>query len=278
MISNGFEIWGYHIPNKCVSDDDRQYLLKFSNRPVLSVDELWKEIDRVWDKLSLSNQTSLQSQKIGDFYSHLVWILNGLFSAFDYASVSHRNAITKFIRSIPAKKIGDYGGGFCELAIKLSNACPDATIRIIEPFPSQLGKQRISGYPNLSFLNILEKDYDVLIAQDVLEHVEQPIELAASLSDALSSGGFVIFANCFFPYIKCYLPHNFHLRYTFPWVVKAAGLDYVGSVPGASHCQIFKKIGDVDCKKLARRNKHSKFIGPMYNLGYKILNILRNPR
>jgi len=278
MTNNGFEIWGYHIPNNCVSDEDKQYLLRFSHGPVLSIDELWEEIDRIWDTFSLSNQMSLHSQKIGDFYSHPVWILNGLFSVFDHTSASHRNAITKFITSISAKKIGDFGGGFCELAIKLSNACPDATIRIIEPFPSELGKHRISDYPNLSFLNIFEEDYDILIAQDVLEHVEQPIELAASLSDALSSGGFVIFANCFFPYIKCHLPHNFHLRYTFSWVVKAAGLEYVGSVPGASHCQIFKKIGDVDYKKLARRNRHSKFIGSMYNFGYKIINILRNSR
>ena len=276
MKTNGFEIWGYHIPNECVSHDVKQYLLGFSGRPVLSVGELWREIDCVWNELFLSNKRSLQAQPIGDFYSHPVWILNGLFSALDNESAKHREAIAQYVRSISAKRIADFGGGLCELSIQLSKSSPASSISIIEPFPSDLGKHRISEYSNISILNALEEEYDVLIAQDVLEHVEQPIELAAQLSDSLSLGGFAVFANCFFPYIECHLPKTFHLRYTFSWVMKAAGLQYVGTIPGATHCQVFKKIDDVNYKGLLRRERYSKFIGPAYNMIYELFKNIKN--
>tara|TARA_B110000483_G_C17899279_1_gene428660 strand:- start:302 stop:475 length:174 start_codon:yes stop_codon:yes gene_type:complete len=54
MKSNGFEICVYHIPNECVSNDVKQYLLGFSGRPALSVDELWREIACVWNELPIN--------------------------------------------------------------------------------------------------------------------------------------------------------------------------------------------------------------------------------
>ena len=276
MSDNKFQIWGYDIPNDCVSEEAKEYLMGFSQHPVISVEKLWEEIDRVWNELSLSNKRPLQSQSVKNFYSHPVWILNGLFSALDSESVNHREAIANYAKSLSSKKIADFGGGFCELAIQLSKSCPTSSVNIIEPFPSELGKYRISEHENISFLNSLDESYDLLIAQDVLEHVDQPIKLAAQLSHALSKDGIAIFANCFFPYIECHLPKTFHLRQTSPWVVKPAGLEYVGSVAGASHCQVFKKIDDVNHKLLYRRERYSKLIGPLYNATYKFVKKIKN--
>jgi hypothetical protein len=60
-----------------------------------------------------------------------------------------------------------------------------------------------------------------------IEHIEDPIGVALRMIEATRFDRHLIFANCFYPVIKCHLPGTFYLRHTFCIVMKAAGLDYV---------------------------------------------------
>lgn len=276
MKKNIFEFWGNEIPAEMVKDNVKEYLSKYSEEPP-SVKDVWKEMDRVWDELALSNDSSLLSQPIAEYYSHPVWVLNGFFSAADAESSRHRNAIVNCISSLQGKKLADYGGGFCELAIRIALKIPDSKIDVIEPFPSAIGRFRASKYSNISITSKLDRNYDVVIAQDVLEHIEDPIGLIVKLSESIKPDGYIIFANCFYPVIKCHLPSTFHLRHTFSWVVKAAGLELIESVSGAKHAQIFRKSGDVNLPELRKRERYSKAIGWILNLLLDKLRTLLRP-
>jgi 2-polyprenyl-6-hydroxyphenyl methylase/3-demethylubiquinone-9 3-methyltransferase len=217
-------------------------------------------MDMAWDTLGLSSTTSPSGRQLADFYSHPVWILNGFFSASDPQSCAHRDAIAKAILDLPVSNIADFGGGMGELAIRMARSNPNYEISIIEPYPSNIGRYRVSQYANISYVAILNGPYDLVIAQDVLEHVDDPVGLAAQLSNATKIGGYLIFANCFYPVIKCHLPSSFHLRDTFNWVVKEAGLEFIGNVAGAEHAGIFKKVGKVHVSSLRGREYYSKVL------------------
>ncbi len=232
---------GGSVPRDIFSKKELDYLVPLVERQLPSVDWVWAEMDKVWDAVGLDNSAPLKGQNVGLFYSHPVWIMNAFFTGADPVSAKHRHSIAKLASELGARRIADYGGGGGELARKISELCPSAIIDIVEPFPSALGKQRISGLENVRFVGKLTGEYDLIIAQDVLEHVDQPIAVAEEIAGALKVGGTAIFANCFYPVIKCHLPRTFHLRYTFKFVIGLGGLKYKGMVQGAEHAQIFQK-------------------------------------
>src|ERR1035438_4086815 len=226
-------VWGFEIPDAGLSPQEIEYL-RTMPRELPTIEWFWKEMDRVWCDLHLNNRLSLSAQPIGEFYMHPVWLINGIFAALDPASSRHRRAIAAWLDQRGAKRIADYGGGFGELACAIVRVISDASISIIEPYPSKAGLERIRQEPRIRIVpDLSEHDYDAIIAQDVLEHVEDPISLAHLLASSVRDGGHVIFANCFLPVMKCHLPSNFHLRHTFRWVMKAMGLRYIGRVAGA---------------------------------------------
>jgi len=237
------DIWGEKFPKEIFSGNELEYLEKYSGSQVPSVKFIWAEMDRTWDQLQLDNHKSLALQDIATFYGHPVWILNAIFTAADGESRAHRTSIASFIHSTGARRIADYGGGGAELAKQVELQCPGAVIDIVEPYPSSLGKFRVSKLKNTKFIATLGDGYDLIVAQDVLEHVEHPLLVAQSIYQALKPGGIAIFANCFFPVIKCHLPGTFHLRATFAMIVAAGGLKFVQVVEGAEHAQVFVKAG-----------------------------------
>jgi 2-polyprenyl-6-hydroxyphenyl methylase/3-demethylubiquinone-9 3-methyltransferase len=107
--------------------------------------------------------------------------------------------------------------------------------------------------------------YDAIVAQDVLEHVEDPVQLAHAIANGVSVGGYLIFANSFLPMIKCHLPATFHLRHTFSWVMKKMGLIYVGRIDGANHALVFRRVCEVNLKSARHAEKISNRIGPILN-------------
>lgn len=236
------DILGISLPKNMLKPDDIKYLKQFDASPRLSVEQLWKEMDRVWDALDLDNRLPLNKQQIGRFYSHPVWILNGVFSASDPESVNHRDSIARFIDKIEAEFIADYGGGFGELALKVNRINSNIHIDIIEPYPSLIGEARLKEMPEIQFVPELKREYDCIIAQDVLEHVEHPIKIARKLAHSTKIGGHLIFANCFYPVIKCHLPSTFYLRHTFKWMARSLGLRFVGQIDGARHALVFRKV------------------------------------
>ncbi|NEV63008.1 class I SAM-dependent methyltransferase [Thiorhodococcus minor] len=248
------------------------YLARFGYGQGLSIQQLWAEMDRVWAEMGLDNRRPLGSQRIADFYAHPVWVLNGLFADTDPTSVRHRQAIAAFLKDAcddqARLRIADYGGGSGALARQIVDRLPGRSqIDLIEPFPSDFFRRRLGYRSEIRFHDVLSSDgYDVVIAQDVLEHVEQPIALAQRCIDATRQGGLVLFANCFYPCIQCHLPGTFYLRHTFRYVLASPALSYVGAVPGAAHVLIFRKHGEIDVAALVRRDRIARGVGPLLNL------------
>ena len=62
---------------------------------------------------------------------------------------------------------------------------------------------------------------------------------------SVKTGVYLVIANCFYPVIKCHLPQNFHLKYTFNQFTKMLGLEVIGLLED-SHATIYKKVVDVN--------------------------------
>lgn len=233
-------IWGEDIKKSTLSDEDILFLQALPiEKP--TVDWLWQEIDKIWYEKNIDNAKSLSTQDIGSFYSHPIWIVNGIFTATDKESLNHRNAIKNYLVSINANKVADYGGGSGVLADIITNST-NISIDIIEPYPFNFFVLKHQFNKQISYLKEFENsDYDVIIVQDVLEHVESPVEIAYMITKNIKKGGYVLFANCFYPHVECHLPKTFFLRYTFTMVMQAMGLIYIGKVEDASHALIFQR-------------------------------------
>ena len=271
-LDQEFVIWNHSLPIGALQQSEIKYLDMVASQDRPPVEWIWHEMDREWDALHLDNRAPLQGQPIGGFYSHPVWIINGVFTAVDPASVKHRDAIAEFVNSINSKYVADYGGGFGELAIKLQAIEPKIHVEIVEPYPSKIGMLRVEGKAGIQFTHELGDQYDCVIAQDVLEHVEKPLELTAKMVKATKLGGYLIFANCFYPVIKCHLPTTFYLRHTFTWVMRTMGLKFEGRVEGAEHALIFKRVGNINENLFILFNVTSKLIGPLLNIMFPSYN------
>lgn len=230
--------------------------------------DLWAEMDGVWDSYALDNRKPFKDQPVSEFYAHPVWVLNGLFAAADPESLRHRIAIAQHaIRNLNVSSVADYGGGIGELARQISIASENnVRVDIIEPYPSSLGIKKASAYPNVAFRSGFCGQYDLVVAQDVLEHTEDPIGVALEMIEATRFKGHLIFANCFYPVIKCHLPKTFYLRHTFRIVMNAAGLDYVGRIAGAPHVECYRRARQVDRQAISRADRLMKVCGPALNV------------
>jgi hypothetical protein len=224
------DVWGEKLDDQMLSDREKKYLESLPDE-VPTVQWVWSEMDRIWDDCGLNNRAPFSSQDIGGFYGHPVWIMNGLFTETDSESACHRESIGRFLCKNTIANIADYGGGSGCLAATITKKYPEVKIDIIEPYASEFFKNKRSDSDNIGFFpHYQHRNYDAVIAQDVLEHVENPIEIAFQMASHVDDGSLVVFANCFDSCIKCHLPGTFYLRYTFKWVMKELGLVYVGRV------------------------------------------------
>lgn len=159
-----------------------------------------------------------------------------------------------------------------EMALALRRVISDSNVTVIEPYHSDYGAARLRDDSMIAVKEELPKcAFDAVIAQDVLEHVEAPVNLAWDISQSVKKGGLIIFANCFFPYIKCHLPSTFHLRHTFPWVMKKMGLQYQGVIKGAYHAQVFIKKRELDLNAALHAEESSKRVGVLLNNRFSTL-------
>lgn len=233
-----------------------------------NLEHLWQMMDRVWDEIGLDAQ-NLDSEKIKQFYSHPVWILNGLFVEQDELSIQHRLAIANWIgENIDNNKsILDYGGGFGTLARLVAEKNQNLIIDICEPFPSKVAVEKARAYPNIHFISSIIEKYDCLLSIDVLEHVPDPLNLLALMSEQVKLDGYLIIANCFYPVIKCHLHTTFHLRYTFDLFARLMGIKLIEKC-NYQHIKIYKKVKNKRLKLLDIKTleKLSKTIFPLLNL------------
>lgn len=202
------------------------------------LEQIWFLMDKVWDEYGCDNRNP-DWGKINSFYSHPVWILNGLFIEQHDLSLQHREAISDWIAKNDFESVLDFGGGFGTLARMIARKARKCSVDIYEPHPSRVAIQLSVGLSNLNFVSTLKK-YDCLVSTDVLEHVQDPLATLFQMSCSVKTGGCLIIANNFYPVVKCHLPQTFHLKYTFKFFAKKFGLRNYGSLHG-SHAKIFKK-------------------------------------
>jgi len=276
VIMHNINLWGYTIPCKALTPFEVDYLSNLPT-PLPSLEWVWSEMDRVWDLFNLNNTRPLRDQAIGDFYSHPVWLMNGIFTEMDPVSSGHRSAIASYLIKIGASNIADYGGGWGALAQAVVKIVPECKVSIIEPFPSRVALDRMQNESRIAFIDDFTfAPYNVVIAQDVLEHVEDPVALVVNLVNAVEKDGYLIFANCFNSCIKCHLPATFYLRYQFKLLMKYAGLHFIEVVPGAEHAQVFRKKDKMDHHNLIRANKRAKRIGFLLNSVNGVSSIVKH--
>ena len=258
-------IWGLTLDGDSLTESQKKYI-EFLPKDVPSVEWVWAEMDRVWDECGLDNKKPFSEQDIGSFYGHPVWIMNGLFTEIDPASIGHRKAIASYYRDRDILKIADYGGGSGVLAEQVVLGHKNASVDIVEPYASDFFIKKLSAYPTVNFVSDYgHTNYDCVIAQDVLEHVENPIETAYKMSCHVKEGGYVIFANCFYPVIKCHLPSTFYLRHTFRYFMKKMGLVFVERMPGAEHALVYQKKDDLSLEKALNSAPKMKVLGTFLN-------------
>lgn len=213
--------------------------LGISEADDIALEDLWRLVDKIWDEYGCDNR-NLDWGKINRFYSHPVWMLNGLFTENDAVSVQHRKSIAEWIAVKGFSRILDYGGGFGKLARLIAEIDKSVEIEIFEPHPSSLALSLSADYPNVRYVDFVGKDYDCIVSYSVLEHMPEPLQTFREIAESAKYGGYLLFANDFSPVVKCHLPSTFHLRYSFNIIAQLIGLQLIGPCTG-SPAIIFRK-------------------------------------
>lgn len=251
-------------------------LLREDKSLTSDLEQMWYLMDLIWDDYACDNR-NLNWENIGAFYSHPVWLLNGLFIEQDEESMGHRHAISDWISEQGFKNVVDYGGGFGTLARLVAEKNQEINMNIYEPHPSEFGLKRANEFSNINIIGKLDNRYNCLMSTDVLEHVPDPLADFSEMIKSVKVGGSLVIANCFFPVIKCHLPQNFHFRYTFNMFAKMMGLEVVGLLEG-SHATVFKKVEEkaFSWKKIRTYEKISKVAFPVIEVLIPLLRPLKN--
>ena len=263
------------IDSQILDLQELNYLSSFCGKD-LKIEDIWKLMDEEWDNCSAGYRQD-DEVAVSLFYASPVWLLNGIFTECDFLSNQHRESISQWVAKIEPHLVVDFGGGYGSLARKIAATCLKAEVKIVEPYPNKIAKHLAEPYKNLEYIPKLPESADVMVAQDVLEHVSDPLNVFSQLLDSTKVGGYVITANCFYPVMKCHLPHVFHFRYSFRFIAPMLGCDYIGTLPDANHVQIFRKN---DRKKKWRQTrifeKMSYFIFPIFEVSKSILKPVVN--
>lgn len=251
-------------------------LLKRENHNIKDdLEQMWFLMDLIWDEYGCDSK-NWNFENIGKFYSHPVWLLNGLFIEQHDMSMRHRHAISDWMIQKKFKNIVDYGGGFGTLARLVAEKDSNIVMDIYEPYSSEFGLKRASEFRNIHIINKLGEKYDCLVATDVLEHIPDPLGVFEKMVKSVKVGGYLVIANCFYPVIKCHLPQMFHFRYSFNCFAKMMGLDVVGLLEN-SHATIYKKRVEVQpsWKRIRIYENISKIVFPIIEILKPVLKPLK---
>jgi hypothetical protein len=214
--------------------------------------EMWSLLDEIWDYYKCDQ--NLVDERHAKFYSHPVWLLNGIHIETDDLSISNRHAFADWVVKLGIKRVADFGGGFGGLARLIGQYSKNCEVEIIDPFPHPAGIFLAEKTSNVSYKDKLVGTYDVIIATDVFEHVQDPLGLVLETSVHLNEGGYYLIGNCFHPVIKCHLPCTFHFRGSWDVILKSFGLEPKEKI---RYARVFKrcKILDIEtARELERRS------------------------
>lgn len=225
---------------KAEASDVEALLMKQNPDIKKDLEQMWYLLDMVWDEFGCNNKR-LNWDLINKYYSHPVWLLNGLFIEQDEESTIHRQSIANYIKRIGVNEVVDYGGGFGTLARTISKNNENTCVSIYEPYPSDYGLRKASEYENITVVDRLKDDIECLVSTDVLEHLDDPLAVLANMINSVRLGGTILLAAPFQPMIKCHLPKNFHLRYTLRAFCLLMGARKTGTIASAPHVSIYVK-------------------------------------
>ena len=239
-----------------LAEAEHSYLLSVFNRyqGYPSLQQLWHLMDEQWQAHGCDHLQ--MDERVYAFYSHPVWLLNGLFIEQDPQSLANRQAFTNWVTKQAPMRVADFGGGFGGLARFIGAALPKSSVEVVEPHPHPAAIALAASTPNVRYVPELTGEYNILIATDVFEHVPDPIGLAASTATHLRIGGRYLIANCFAPVIACHLPQLFHLSIGWDQSMCAMGLqpqEKVGYGRAYGRIGILDKEAAKHVEALARR-------------------------
>lgn len=227
----------------CLTVTEQAYLKDVISRcnGLPNLEQLWRLMDEQWQVHQCD--PNLMDERIGAFYRHPVWLLNGLFIEQDAESLIHRRAFTDWVVNQTPARVADFGGGFGGLARRIGAQLPSAEVDVVEPHPHAAAIALAAMAPNVSYVPTLNGPYDIVIATDVFEHVPDPIGLAAATAAQLRVGGHYLMANCFLPVIQCHLPQLFHLQIGWDAAMHAMGLQPLARV---QYGRVYRRAGGLD--------------------------------
>ncbi|RJX20274.1 MAG: class I SAM-dependent methyltransferase [Desulforudis sp.] len=211
-----------NIVQEYATSAEYDYITKILKTGYPDLQGMWKLMDTAWQEYGCD--PNVIDERINHFYTHPVWLLNGLFVEQDAESLAHRRDYTFYVTSLNPKRVADIGGGFGTLARMIGEHNPAAEVHIVEPHPHPAAIFLAEKTPNVRYVPALLGEYDVLIATDVFEHVPDPLSLVEHTAAHLRMNGAYLIKNCFWPVIKCHLPTTFHFRWSWDNAMTAMNL------------------------------------------------------
>jgi len=243
-----------------IKPEDQQWLSRvfdrFAGYP--SLEQLWALMDEPWHALDCD--PAVMDARIGAYYSHPVWLLNGLFIEQHAESLRNRAQFKDWVTKKSPQRVAEFGGGFGGLARMICASLPSATVEIIEPHPHPVAIARAEKTSNVRYCPKMVGEYDVLIATDVFEHVPDPLQLVYETAEHLRTGGHYLIANCFFPVIRCHLPQTFHFRHSWDAALKAMGLE---PAEGVAYGRAFVRRGRLNLEAARKVESQSLKLWPL---------------
>lgn len=196
----------------------------------LTMQELWKILDRVWDELSGDFSLTTLSEFLLNYYQHPVWLINAAFSESDPSTIADRLAAVRLVSHVHPQKILDFGGGIGTVSRLCAINFPETKkIDLVDITEFRhIVQEYLSNFSQIRVLTKPEPLYDAIISTEVLEHLIDPVQSIYDINLLLRIGGAFVGSWSLAPGIKCHLPQNFHLRRLMPWIIRSLGFGFYG--------------------------------------------------
>lgn len=202
---------------------------------------LWRILDRVWDDLGTDagDSASLES-----YYSHPIWLFNGLVVEHDPACRAEKYATVELARSVSPRRILDFGGGTGSL-LKITHERIEGaeTLDLLEASPwHEAIANGLADYPKISIVREANGPYDVVFCTEVMEHLPDPFAALVEINWLLPIDGLLIATWSFFPMMKAHLAANFHLEILLHRIIFLLGFRLARRAGGDKPIFVFRKV------------------------------------
>lgn len=218
----------------------RPYVDPFRNDPP-DIRTLWRILDRVWDDLGTD---AGDSASLENYYSHPIWLFNGLVLEHDPACRAEKCATVELARPASPSRILDFGGGIGSLLKIAHERIADAeTLDLLEAAPwHEAIANGLADYPKIRIVREANGPYDVVFCTEVMEHLPDPFAALVEINRLLPIDGLLIATWSFFPMMKAHLAANFHLEFLLHRIILLLGFDLARRAGGDKPIFVFRKV------------------------------------